>query len=197
MSEEHALKETKEYILINGIGQFKTEDEFLKLNELGIQSDATVTFNPQDNKIYNLILHNDKARVSLDSQGGALAKGTFKFDDGLDEQAEKIFNAINENDLQDFKDVLQEFFESGDAISVNIQPSKDSLGECKVACNIEDKNSKTNLATDVLINRKTKVKKALETNAKNWMKNHGIDASNSKAKKCSRDSCQSETCKVG
>ena len=102
MLEEHATKETKEYILINGIGQFKTEDEYLKLNELGIQSDATITFNPQDNKIYNLVLHNDKARVSLDSQGGELARGTFEFKDGLEDKAEKIFNAINENDLQDY-----------------------------------------------------------------------------------------------
>jgi len=195
--EEHDQKETKEYILINGVGQFKTEEEFLKLNELGIESDATITFNPQDNQIYHLIIHNDKARVSLDSQGGILAKGTFKFDDGLDEKAEKIFNAINENDLQDFKDTLQEFFENGDAISLNIQPSQDSLGDFKIACNIEDKNSKTNLATTALLNRKSKVKKALETRAKNWMNNHKIDKNNSKAKVCESHFCQSEVCKKG
>ena len=197
MLEEHATKETKEYILINGIGQFKTEDEYLKLNELGIQSDATITFNPQDNKIYNLVLHNDKARVSLDSQGGELARGTFEFKDGLEDKAEKIFNAINENDLQDFKDVLQEFFESVDAISLNLQPSQDSLGEFKISCNKEDKNSKTNLASTSLVNRKTRVKKHLETRAKNWMKMHGIDKENSIAEKCDSQFCQADICKGG
>ena len=192
---KNALAETKEYVLLNGIGQWKSLEEFEKLKELGINSDASVKYNVESNKIYTLLIHNDKARVSLDSQGGKMAQAVNKPDDGLDIEAEKIFNAINENEIENLKDVLQEFFENGDAISLNIQPSwnKDT-SEFMIAINSDNINLKTDLRTTQLLNRKTAVKRFLETECKNYMNSHNINKYNLKADKCDRASCISESC---